>query len=129
MSTDEFAEWLFNELDRRGWSYSELARRGNFAHSSISQIVNEGRQPGLKVALGIARAFGVPHYEVLRQAGLLPPLPGGEHQQVTQEMVEVAEMLPVEVLQDFLGLLKLKAQQVREKESRGNAPALNVAQR
>ena len=48
-------------------------------HASISQIINEGRQPGLKVCEGIASAFGMPTEMIMRMVGILPELPQ-EHQ-------------------------------------------------
>lgn len=74
---ETFVDWLNNELNTKGWSYSELARRGGITHTSISQIINEKRQPGLKVARGIAKALDTPLVMILRKAGLLSPEPEG----------------------------------------------------
>lgn len=70
------SSWLTSEMERRGWSNSELARRADVTHTSISRAIN-GSTPGLDVCTGIAHAFRMPPEQVLRLAGLLPPLPGG----------------------------------------------------
>ncbi|HIP95961.1 MAG TPA: XRE family transcriptional regulator, partial [Anaerolineae bacterium] len=56
------------------WSYSEVARRGNISSARISQVI-AGEKPGRAFCEGIARAFGLSPDDVMRRAGLLPPLP------------------------------------------------------
>ena len=67
----DFSEWLFEELNRRDWTYAQLAKAGGISRASISLIISGDRQPGPKVAQGIARAFGYPAEDVMRRAGLL----------------------------------------------------------
>jgi len=71
----EFADWLNDELSSRGWSSRELARRAEIAPQTVSAIITKSRGPGLEACVGIARAFHLPPEDVLRRAGLLPPLP------------------------------------------------------
>ena len=70
----DLSTWLREELDKRGWSIREIARRAGLVHGTVVGILN-GRHPGIETCRGIARALGVPTEEVLRRAGLLPPLP------------------------------------------------------
>jgi transcriptional regulator with XRE-family HTH domain len=71
----ELVTWVNEEIERRGWSYSELARRAGVSSATISHLVNERKGPGLEVCLGIARAFGEIPARVLEIAKLLPPEP------------------------------------------------------
>ena len=88
---EAFVEWLLAKLRERGWSYSELGRRGGFSHSAISHIVNDGASPGHKLIKGIAKAFDMPVAEVMRQAGQLP-LPSGEENEA--ELLALFRQLP-----------------------------------
>lgn len=68
---EQFQNWLNRELNFRGWSQSELARRANITPSTISRILTGDRKIGNDVATSIADALRVPKEEVLRAAGLL----------------------------------------------------------
>ena len=64
-----FSEWLDAELNIRGWSRSEAARRGGISASMVDKVINGHAQPGMTFYKGIANAFQVPLKEVLIQAG------------------------------------------------------------
>ena len=68
-----FTTWLSRELDERGWSQSEAARRGQISGTMISMVLSEQARPGLDFMRGIARAFNIPLEDVFRLAGVLPP--------------------------------------------------------
>jgi transcriptional regulator with XRE-family HTH domain len=68
-----FTEWLQAELDQRGWSPAELARRMGSHRSVIYNILNNNRNAGADVCYSIATALGVSAETVFRAAGLLPP--------------------------------------------------------
>jgi transcriptional regulator with XRE-family HTH domain len=76
----EFINWLIEEIDKRGWSNSELARRASVAPATVSMIISGKSNPGLDFCVGVARAFNVPPEDVLRRAGLLPGRPGHDAQ-------------------------------------------------
>jgi transcriptional regulator with XRE-family HTH domain len=71
---ERFAVWLDRELTQKGWSQSEAARRGEISSTMINMVINGQANPGLELCRGIARAFNLPLEEVLRKAGILPPL-------------------------------------------------------
>jgi len=76
----EFRSWLADEVERRGWSGAELARRSGVTRQQIMRILSGENRPGLDSLQGIAHAFGLPVEEVLREAGILGPyveLPDG----------------------------------------------------
>jgi transcriptional regulator with XRE-family HTH domain len=70
-----FAEWLDGELNIRGWSRSEAARRGGVSASMMDKVINGHAQPGMTFYKGIAQAFQMPLKEVLIQAGELDERP------------------------------------------------------
>lgn len=67
-TTDDFREWLREELAHRGWSSADLARRSNLNKSHISRILRD-RLPGTETLVKIAHALRLPADEVLRRAG------------------------------------------------------------
>ncbi len=70
MRNNDFANWLTGEINRLGWSQSELARRAGLSSGLISQVLS-GQKPGERFCKGVARALGVPEDEVFRRAGIL----------------------------------------------------------
>ena len=72
---ESFMKWLNRELDRIGWSDSELARRCGVTPAAIFRITKDGRQPSAKLARAIAAAFapftGMTQREVFVRAGLI----------------------------------------------------------
>lgn len=68
----DFVTWLNTEMDRRGWNYSELARRAGLNASTLSKAISGYNRPGLELCVGVAEALGVPPETVMRRAGLLP---------------------------------------------------------
>lgn len=70
---NDFNRWLQDELNKRGWSQGDAARKGGFSESMFSKVLNESSRPGPKFCRGIAKAFNLSYEEVQRRAGLLPP--------------------------------------------------------
>jgi len=70
---DGLAELLTRQLDRRGWSKRELARRAGLSQTAVSGTVAGQRRPGADFCLKIARTIDEPPEQILRLAGLLPP--------------------------------------------------------
>ena len=69
---EDFIVWLNQQLDLRGWSRSEAARRGGISASSFDKVIGGFARPGIRFCRGVARAFDVPLEEVQRLAGILP---------------------------------------------------------
>jgi transcriptional regulator with XRE-family HTH domain len=85
----EFAEWLQDQLNQRGLTQTDLARRTGIGNSQISRIVRMERGVGPESAKAIARAFGIKPEVVFRKAGLLPPAP----EQPTEQSPDILEMI------------------------------------
>jgi transcriptional regulator with XRE-family HTH domain len=70
-----FGLWLSQEIERRGWNRSEVARRGGISPSMLDKIINEFAKPGPKTCLALAKAFEMDETEVFRMAGIFPSHP------------------------------------------------------
>jgi transcriptional regulator with XRE-family HTH domain len=71
---ENFGEWLDRERIKRGWSQSELARRGGkISPSAVQQVITGVTHPGPRLCQAVARAFEMPLEEVFRLAEILPP--------------------------------------------------------
>lgn len=81
--------WLTKELDDRGWSIRELARRAKISHTTISQVLSHQREPTWEFCAQIAQALDELPATVFRKAGLLPPISEAKR----QEFEDVAHML------------------------------------
>jgi len=111
---DDFVTWLTTEMNTRGWSNSELARRSGMAHSTISMIISGQKKPGWDFCAGIAGAFGEAPDKVFRLAGLLPPLPASEDAPTLREIMELAKRMTPEQREqvaDYIRYLYQKGQE------------------
>lgn len=99
---EDFVTWLTGELDKRGWSNSELARRAGVTHTTISMIISKHNNPGPDLCQGIARAFKLPPEIVFRKAGLLPQLPEETDSQLVTKCQDYYKRLPSKVKEEVL---------------------------
>lgn len=72
----DFSQWLNNELEKRGMTKTELARRSRKSGHQISRtqitfILNGSRQAGPDACIAIAHALELPREEVFRARGWL----------------------------------------------------------
>lgn len=84
-----FGDWLLLQLEDRGWSQSELARRAGLGNATLSRIISGTRKLGPETAISIAEALGESPAKVFRLAGLLPPI----NESRRREFEEISEML------------------------------------
>jgi transcriptional regulator with XRE-family HTH domain len=89
-----FVEYLHQELDQRGWSISELARRSQLATSTISDVLNEHTQPGQKFLTNVAFGLRVPPLRIFRLAGVLPRIIGSQADWDDELLAYVHELTP-----------------------------------
>ena len=78
---NNFNSWVNIEIEKNGWTYSELARQSGLSTSGISSVMTSQRNPGVDFCVGLARAFGVAPEHVMRIAGLLPAIPENQTQE------------------------------------------------
>ena len=108
MMTD-FVNWLLDEMNSRGWTNSELARRAGVVQSTISLTISGKSKPGPDLCSGIARALHIPPEIVFRHAGLLPPLPSPDGDYT--ELLSYMRRLPQAQQADVLKYAKFQYQQ------------------
>ncbi len=70
-----FTEIIDEELNRRNWTRSDLAREAKLNSASLSLVWSGQRKPGLEMCVKIAKALGVSEISVLRWAKLIPEGP------------------------------------------------------
>ena len=76
---ESFEHWLNEEIQKRGWSQSEAARRSiTVSASMFSQVISGVARPGPDFLDGVARAFGLTRREVYSRAGRIEPEPDSE---------------------------------------------------
>ena len=67
-----FSEWLQSEMDKRGWSQSDLARYADLNRAVINKLLNGKSHPQPATLEAISRALRIPLETTYRAAGLLP---------------------------------------------------------
>ena len=99
---NNLAKLIVDELNNRGWSQSELARRTGLNQGNLSRVLSGDRQPGSDVCNAIARALRIPPEKVFRAAGLLPALSGSEDDIKIGELLDIVKQLNQAERQDVL---------------------------
>ena len=104
-----FRDWLANELERRGWTASELAKRANISPSTLSRILDDrepysvGVEPAQKIAIGL----GESPEKIFMLAGLLP-IPPGEHDPIVHEITSLVKQLQETERKEVLDFIRFK---------------------
>ena len=115
----EFSEWIVGELEKRGWSRSEAARRGSISPSMFDKVINGYAKPGIKFLDGLAQAFEMSPTVVYRKAGLLPA-DGGE--KITKEdWQHMLQQLTPEEQDEIYSIMEMKIQRRKKAEQEKRA--------
>ena len=72
MTKQRFIDYVQGEMDTRGWTRAELARRAHVDPSTITRLLNGERAPTVDVVGAIATALKEPPLTLIKMAGLLP---------------------------------------------------------
>ena len=104
---ETFGTWILQQLDNRGWTQAELARRAHIGEATLSRIISGMRGIGPDACLSIARALNEQPEHVFRLAGLLPPLP--EPVAEEREALTLLRRLPNQARQLILTQLRALA--------------------
>lgn len=116
---EKFAARLQDEMARRNWNQSELARRasahlvsGEISRDNISNYVRQRALPGPAFLLAIAKAFNTTSTDLLPERGAPPARDGGAlpatHVQDSGDgmaFVRVNRRLPWSVALDILSII------------------------
>jgi transcriptional regulator with XRE-family HTH domain len=115
MTNNDFSQWLLDEIREQGWSYSELARKGEISHARISQVIS-GDAPGADFCNALARALDLPPEFVFRKAGLLPPEPATEKPSL-REALHLFDQLDPEERRLILNMMRGALRERRRMEA------------
>lgn len=99
-----FNDWLIKEINAKGWSQSELARKAGITRAAISLILSQSRKPGSDVCSGIAEALDYPPEFVFRMAGILPPARLDDPTE--EELLYLYDRLPNDRKQEIRDLIR-----------------------
>ena len=86
-----FSEWLQAEMDKRGWSQSDLARFADLNRAVINKLLNGKSNPQPTTLEAISRALRIPIEITYRAAGLLPSNP--ENDDTIEEAIHVLKSI------------------------------------
>lgn len=67
-----FSEWLQAEMDKRGWSQSDMARAAELNRAVINKLLSGKSHAQPTTLEAISRALKIPLETLYRVAGLLP---------------------------------------------------------
>ena len=87
----EFSEWLQTEMNKRGWSQSDLARSADLNRAVINKLLNGKSHPQPTTLGAISRAFKLPIESTYRAAGLLPINP--DNDETIEEAIHVLKRI------------------------------------
>ena len=105
-----------DEIESRGWTVTELARRAELAQPTVADVLNGKKRPGLRWYIGVARALGCSVDHLLRLAGELPGnvQPEGNLNADEAKLVELFRQMPAGPAREYF----LQMAQGWAKESR-----------
>ena len=107
---DKFIPWLLKELKNRSWRPADLAHRAGLSTGSLSNVLSGNRNAGPDICNAVARALGEPEEKVFRLAGLLPPLPAAEEDELLNEITETFMRLNPEMRREVLDYARWRLQ-------------------
>ena len=97
----ELIKWVNGQIQQKGWTMNELARRSGLSSGYTSQVLSGKKDPGPKFYQGIAKAFNVTleSVEQLDQSGGQPITPD---EAALAELSQIAQKLPPADLREIL---------------------------
>jgi transcriptional regulator with XRE-family HTH domain len=118
MSSQHFGNWLEQQLEKRSWSMSELARRCDVSHPTISRVISGERGPGPDLCRAIAHAFDMPEEKVFRIAGLLSELPAPDEDFTFAQVYDMMKHLTPEERVEIMEYVRWRfRRQMRKSQS------------
>lgn len=117
MTFQNFGAWLAQELEQRGWTMGELARRCNVSHPAISRVVSGQHTPGVELCCAIANALEMPEEKILRLVGHLSPLPTIEEDSTFAEVYDMMKHFTPEQRRAILEYVEWRYRRAADKSS------------
>jgi len=100
-----FIDWVKKQLEERGMSLRELARKGKISHASASRILSGDQAVSRSFCVAIAQALGLPTDDVLAKAGFTDT-PTKEYTEMP-ELFDIAKELTYQQYKDAVVLLDM----------------------
>ncbi|MCL4299477.1 MAG: helix-turn-helix domain-containing protein [Anaerolineae bacterium] len=113
--SDELKAWLSQELERRKWSHTELARQAGLSQAMVSRILSGERNASINFCHKIAAVLGEPPEKILRLAGILPSSPTPEEDPTLTELQDLIRNLPPAKRREVLRYVRFLYQSEDEK--------------
>lgn len=86
-----FNEYVSGEIKKRGWSMREVSRRAGLSHTTVTEVLNDNREPSWEFCAAIAKPLEVSPVRLFRMAGLLPD---GDNEEMTlDELIQIMNRL------------------------------------
>lgn len=101
--SDELRAWLSSELEKRGWSYRELARRADISNALVSRTLSGDMKASPDFCIKVAIALGEPPEKLMRLAGILS---GSEDDPTLREAIDLLRNLPPSQYKEALRFLR-----------------------
>jgi len=122
--SNNFGEWLREQIKLSGKTQSEFADVIGIEQPHLSRIINGGRNASNQVLENIAVVLGLPAETIFRQAGILRPKP-----EVNQKIDEISylmrELSPDDLEEiDQIIRLKLNRKPINKKSRKDAARSL-----
>jgi transcriptional regulator with XRE-family HTH domain len=111
----DLVDWLRHQLTEKQLSQSELARRSNISHATISRVLSKKQPQTYDLCIAIADGLGEPRAVVLDLAGLLPDLPDYKLTPEIIEWLQLFEQMSEEDREELWKIGRIKAGKRREK--------------
>ena len=106
--TIELISWLSTELDTKGWSQRELAKRAGISQATVSQVLSQQQRPTWDFCAQIAGPLGISVDQAFILAGLKRrPPPAVEEE---SEFVAIIRELPAYTRDIVLTMVKALGQ-------------------
>lgn len=102
-----FNMWLEQELEKRNWSHSDLARAAGKSGAAISHLFTGMTHPSIGICNAIADALQIPRRIIHERAGLIQPDPEETSPMIT-ELAYIARVLPEAEVIDLLDTARAK---------------------
>lgn len=107
--SDDLKAWISQEVEQRGWSYRELARRAGVSHTLISRTLSGDMAPSADFCIKVANTINESPEKLLRLAGILPTSPASDDS-AFQEIMELVRSLPPEDQKEILEYVRFRYQ-------------------
>ena len=115
-----FSEWLLKEMNIRGWSQADLARKSGLTTAGVSRLITGNRRAGVKTVMAIAKGFKLPAEYVFIKAGILPEK--SEATMLEMRSLRVLQSMTAEEQEEMLRIMKVKIE-LREEQGRNSSLA------